>query len=103
MELYVYDLVMFKNKKTLSIFLETIHTMVNIKGIHICETDNFRFDESNLKVIQEDFNYLVDWYKFYNDNIEIIGIWRFNIITKNYKAVYYNGTSITNEELKNEH
>ena len=89
MELYIYDLVMFRNKETKSISLETIHTMKNIKGVYICETNNFRFDESNLNVIREDFNYLVDWYKFYNDRIEIIGIWRFNMITKNYEVIYY--------------
>lgn len=90
MELYIYDLIMFRDKETTSISLETVHTMKNIQGVHICETNNFRFYENDLKVLLEGFDYLVDWYKFYNDNIEIIGIWRFNIITKNYEVVYYN-------------
>lgn len=88
-ELFIYDLIMFRDKETKSVSLETIHTMKNIKGIHICETNNFRFDESNLKVLQEKFNYLVDWYRFYDENIEIVGIWRFNNQTKNYEAIYY--------------
>lgn len=88
-ELYVYDLVMFRDKKNTSISLETIHTIKNIKGIHICETNTFRFDESNLNVLQEQFNYLVDWCRFYDENIEIVGIWRFNNQTKNYEVVYY--------------
>lgn len=94
MELYVYDLIMFRDKETKSISLETIHTMVNIKGIHICETNHFRFDESNLKVIQEDFNYLVDWYKFYNEKFEIVGIWRFNKMTTNFEVVYYDDINL---------
>lgn len=88
-ELYVYDLIAFRNKKTKLVSFETIHTMKNIQGIHICETDNFRFCESDLKVLSECFYNIADWYKFYNDNIEIIGIWRRNIITKNYEVVYY--------------
>lgn len=89
MELFVYDLIMFRGKKGGSISIETVNTMKNIKGIHICETDHFRFDESNLKVLQENFDYLADWYKFYNENIEIVGIWRFNNQNKNYEVVYY--------------
>ena len=88
-ELYVYDLIMFRNKKTTSISLETIHTMENFQGIHICETNNFRFNESNLNVLQEGFDYLARWYEFYNDNIEIVGIWRFNNQTKDYEVIYY--------------
>lgn len=91
MELYIYDLIMFRDKETKSISLETIHTMTNIKGIHICQTNNFRFDESNLNVLQKDYDYLVDWFKFYNDKIEIVGIWRFDVLTKNYKVIYYEG------------
>lgn len=89
MELYVYDLVMFRDKKNYSTSIETIHTITNIKETYICKTNTFRFDESNLKVLQEGFNYLVDWYQFYNENIEIVGIWRFNKQNKNYEAIYY--------------
>ena len=91
MELFVYDLIMFRDKKNYSISIETIHTITNIKGIHICSTNNFRFDESNLKVLQENFNYLADWYQFYNENIEIVGIWRFNKQNKNFEVLYYEG------------
>lgn len=88
MKLFVYDLIMFRNKKNGSISIETIHTMKNIKGIHICETNNFMFNESNLKVLSEQVNMFRCWFD-YNENIEIVGIWRFNIQTKNYEVVYY--------------
>lgn len=91
MELFIYDLVMFRDKKNYSISIETVHTIKNIKGVHICETNNFRFDESNLKIINEQFNILKDWFSCYNENIEVVGIWRFNKQTKNYEVVYYEG------------
>ena len=92
LDLYIYDLVMFRNKETKSISLETVYAITSIQGIHICATNNFRFDESNLKIILEGYNYLADWYRFYDDNIEIVGIWRFDNLTKDYKVVYYEGT-----------
>ena len=85
MELYVYDLIMFRDKKSTSISLETIQTIRNIKDVHICETNNFRFDESNLKILNEPF----DCFNWYNENIEIVGIWSFNKQTKNYEVIYY--------------
>ena len=94
-ELYVYDLIMFRSKETKAISLETIHTIYNyFNGSNICETNNFIFNGHQLKVIDGHLKHLRNWYELYDDNIEIVGIWRFNNQTKNYEVVYYNDINL---------
>lgn len=88
-EIHVSDLIMFRNKKEKSIYLEIIHTMTNVGRIDICETDSHNFNKNNLKILETDFNWSGHCFVGYNKNIEIVGIWRFNNQTKNYDVVYY--------------
>ena len=105
MELYVYDLVMFENKKTTSISLETIQNIRNYNTerfgkFHINKTNTYNFTDK-LEVLNETYQILppiliretevIIPSIIVNEDIEIVGIWRFNPITKNYDKVYYEG------------
>lgn len=91
---YVYDLVMFRNKETKSIILETIHTITSYKtelfnSFHINRTNTFTFNDK-FEVLIETSNGIIP-YIIVDDRIEVVGVWRFNNQTKNYEVIYYEG------------
>lgn len=89
MNLYVNDLILYANNTTKKIYYEPITAISKYGPTTVCSTEFHSFREDTLQVINPRLNFLENWMERSRKDIEIIGVWRFNIQNKNYDVIYY--------------